>query len=367
MPCRRAGVTILTGRRVTSLLREDGAVIGVETDAGTHKAERLLAGTGVVLASGDFSSADQAYKERFLSGPLLAISGINPTSTGDGQRMGEAVGAEVTNGDLAWGPEIRFTAPPRPSIVSRMPTHRLAARTLLLAMKLAPQWLLRPILLRFVTTFLAPSHKLFEEGAILVNRDGERFCDELNRPQDSIGYQREQAAWIVFDDAIAQRFTAWPYYVSTAPGVGYAYVPDYARSRPDLYSTAPDIEGLAAKIGVPAAAMRKSLEDHNASLASDEHRKPLEKGPFHAIGPAKSWIVFTEGGLRIDESFRVLDKAREPIPGLYAAGSAGQGGVILEGHGHHLGWAFTSGLLAGRNAAGTAAQHNRGSSTRSIQ
>jgi hypothetical protein len=39
------------------------------------------------------------------------------------------------------------------------------------------------------------------------------------------------------------------------------------------------------------------------------------------------------------------------IPGLYAAGSNGQGGVLLEGHGHHLGWAFISGRIAGRNAA----------------
>jgi succinate dehydrogenase/fumarate reductase flavoprotein subunit len=39
------------------------------------------------------------------------------------------------------------------------------------------------------------------------------------------------------------------------------------------------------------------------------------------------------------------------IPGLFAAGSAGQGGLLLEGHGHHLGWAFTSGRLAGRHAA----------------
>jgi hypothetical protein len=27
------------------------------------------------------------------------------------------------------------------------------------------------------------------------------------------------------------------------------------------------------------------------------------------------------------------------------------GGALLEGHGHHLGWAFTSGRLAGREAA----------------
>ncbi len=346
--CRKSGVAILTGRRVSGLARENGVVRGVEFEGG---AAPLMAKAGVILASGDFSSADEAYKRRFMSGPLLAIGGINPTSTGDGQRIGASLGAEVVNGDLAWGPEIRFTAPPKPSIVSRMPTHKLVARGLLLAMKHAPQWLLRPILLRFVTTFLAPSHKLFDEGAILVNGNGARFCDELNRPQDAIGDQPGQTSWIVLDDAVARRFAGWPYYVSTAPGVGYAYLQDYARSRPDLYSTAPDIEGLAAKIGAPASALRDAVDRHNAALGPGDRRKPLAKGPFHALGPAKSWIVFSEGGLRIDETFRVLDEARHPIPGLYAAGSAGQGGVLLEGHGHHLGWAFTSGMLAGRHAA----------------
>ena len=40
-----------------------------------------------------------------------------------------------------------------------------------------------------------------------------------------------------------------------------------------------------------------------------------------------------------------------PIQGLYAAGAVGQGGLLLEGHGHHLAWAFISGRIAGRNAA----------------
>jgi fumarate reductase flavoprotein subunit len=94
------------------------------------------------------------------------------------------------------------------------------------------------------------------------------------------------------------------------------------------------------------------VQEHNASLAGGAgERKPLTRGPFHALGPARSWIVFSEGGLAIDTRFRVTDAARKPIPGLYAAGSAGQGGVLLEGHGHHLAWAFTSGRLAGRNAA----------------
>jgi fumarate reductase flavoprotein subunit len=47
----------------------------------------------------------------------------------------------------------------------------------------------------------------------------------------------------------------------------------------------------------------------------------------------------------------VLDHHSKVIPGLYAAGSTGQGGVLLEAHGMHLCWAFTSGRIAGCSAA----------------
>jgi len=346
--CRDAGVVFLTDARVTGLSQHSGGICGIELEDG---ARHVTAQRGVILTSGDFSSASADYKRTHMSGPLLKIRGVNAASTGDGQRIAEAVGAEVVNGDLAWGPEIRFFAPPRPSMVSRMPTSRAVARTLQIAMDTLPKALLRPLLLRFVTTFLAPSLRLFEEGAILVNKHGERFCDERDRPQDAIGDQPDQIAWIVLDDQTARKFSEWPYFVSTAPGVGFAYLADYATSRPDIYSTAPDLGGAAARAGLPADAFEHSIRAYNDSCATDESRRGLGDGPFHILGPARSWIVFSEGGLRIDDKFRVLDKARNPIPGLFAAGSAGQGGAILEGHGHHLAWAFVSGLLAGRAAA----------------
>jgi fumarate reductase flavoprotein subunit len=289
-----------------------------------------------------------------MSGPLLEIEGINPDSTGDGQRIAEDIGGEVINGDLAWGPEIRFSAPPKPSAISRLPVSRWFARPLKFAMKHLPDKALRPFLLGFVTTFLAPSPKLFEKGAILINRAGERFCDELDRPQDHVGKQTDQAAFILFDNQVAESFTAWPNYISTAPGVGFAYLPDYARSRPDIYTSAPTLEALAQKLRVPVAALAATVSAHNASLegtSSMPSRPALSTGPFHALGPAKSWIVFNDGGLRIDRDFRVCDSAKRPVAGLFAAGSAGQGGLLLEGHGHHLAWAFTSGRLAGRSAA----------------
>jgi fumarate reductase flavoprotein subunit len=45
---------------------------------------------------------------------------------------------------------------------------------------------------------------------------------------------------------------------------------------------------------------------------------------------------------------------------LRAAGSTGQGGLLLKGHGHHLAWAFASGRRAGRFAAEAA--HGRAAS-----
>ncbi|MFO0481670.1 MAG: FAD-binding protein, partial [bacterium] len=62
------------------------------------------------------------------------------------------------------------------------------------------------------------------------------------------------------------------------------------------------------------------------------------------------------GGLQVSEQLEVVGASGQPIPGLYAAGSTGQGGLLLEGHGHHLGWAFISGRIAGRNAGQRAEQ-----------
>lgn len=357
--CRKLGVHFRLATSAESLIVEDDRVTGVRAKVhGESELADFTARRGVIIASGDFSSADLAYKQKYMSGPLLEIAGVNPLSTGDGQKMAEAVGASVVNGDLAWGPEIRFKAPPNPSPISRLPVSRWVARSVNLAIRTLPQKIIRPFLLGFVTTFLAPSPKIFSQGAILINHEGQRFCDELDRPQDWIGRQPQQEAFIVFDHAIAQKFSQWPFYISTAPGVGYAYIDDYARSRPDVFHKADTLEELAAGLKLPKDTFLASVAECNAARsASTADVAALSTAPFYALGPAISWIVFSEGGLKIDNDFRVLNQQGEPIEGLYAAGSAGQGGVLLEGHGHHLAWAFTSGRLAGRKAAIAAPIH----------
>jgi fumarate reductase flavoprotein subunit len=128
--------------------------------------------------------------------------------------------------------------------------------------------------------------------------------------------------------------------VSTAPGVAFAYLPDYKRHRNDLYRSAPDAEGLARAAGLPAAALRRSLEDRGW------------RSRLHALGPLEARIVITDGGLAVNTSHQVLRAdCGGVIPRLYAAGAAGQGGVLLAGNGHHICWAVTSGRRAGRLAA----------------
>ena len=67
--------------------------------------------------------------------------------------------------------------------------------------------------------------------------------------------------------------------------------------------------------------------------------------------PAGNVTQPTEGGLRVDAECRVVDPAGRPIPGLWAAGSTGQSGLVLEGHGLHILWAMVSGRISGRSAA----------------
>jgi succinate dehydrogenase/fumarate reductase flavoprotein subunit len=335
---RRAGVDIRTDTAVTAIVREGDRVAAVEAD-GPAGAVRFLARGGVVLAAGDFTNSP-AFKSRFMGPQEAKIEGVNPTATGDGQRLAEALGARIVNGDLALGPEIRFIAPAKETFVRRLPPWRWLALTMKWSLDWLPPALLRPFMMKFLTTALAPSLALFESGAVLVNRLGERFADELDKPAWHLADQPGKIGYIILSDALARKFSAWPDFVSTAPGIAYAYIPDYRRNRPDVYTQAASLDELARRLDMQP----QSLVASAASLAT-------APGPFVALGPVRPVFVHSEGGLAVDSEHRVLGPGDQPMAGLYAAGSTGQGGLLLKGHGHHLGWAFVSGRRAGRFAA----------------
>ena len=338
---RRVGVEIRTGMRVSALLQEDSRVVGVEAQGAGYWLRAQSRG-GVVLAAGDFTN-DPVFKARFMGEQEAKVEGVNLTATGDGQRLAEEVGAHIVNGDLALGPEIRFIAPVQETLVRRLPPWRWLAVFLQWALNHLPPSILRPFMMKFLTTALAPSTALFDQGAILVNQRGERFGNELDKPAWRLPDQPEKVGYILLDSALAKQFSAWPYFISTAPGIAYAYIPDYQNNRPDVYTSAETVTELANKLGMRSIVLENSVKSAVV--------RPFGVGPYVALGPVRSVFVHSEGGLKVNTQHNVLGANGQPLRGLYAAGSTGQGGLLLKGHGHHLAWAFVSGRRAGRFAA----------------
>ena len=167
---------------------------------------------------------------------------------------------------------------------------------------------------------------------ILVNKRGERFIDEAPSTVDAtyesitrrILEEPEGIAWAVLDASIAD-------------------VPNWKKS---VRSDQPAVNGatlaeLAAKIGVPAAALQATVDAYNAAcpsegrfdpLATDglatsvgyaPHKsnwsRPLRTGPFIAY-PIICGNCFTFGGIKVNARSEVVDTDGETIPGLYAAG-----------------------------------------------
>jgi succinate dehydrogenase/fumarate reductase flavoprotein subunit len=347
---RRLGVDVRLNVRAVALLQECGRVRGVKARLPSGQSVEFRAQGAVVLASGDYS-ADPQFKGDFISKAAARIRPVNTYSTGDGHRMAMALGARILNSQLAHI-GVRFLPPDKPHVIARLPSWRFLGRAMRWAQEHLPMALLRPVMMKFLVTVLEPSPKIFKAGAVLVGTSGELVCDSDGDRAEALGELGDQQAYLLFDARIAKAFDAWPNYISTAPGVTYAYLADYRRNRRDIFYAARTIAELAAKVGMEPAILERTVGvlNERRGAGGSEH-VPLSKGPFYLMGPVRLIISFTDGGLAVDTSLRVLDMHDRPIPGLYGAGASGQGGLLLEGHGHHLAWAFTSGRLAGRAAA----------------
>ncbi|MDB5948116.1 MAG: fumarate reductase, partial [Ramlibacter sp.] len=160
---------------------------------------------------------------------------------------------------------------------------------------------------------------------------------------ESVAHTPDCTGYLVMPASVAGRFNAQPNYISTVPGIAYAYIADYERGRSDLVHRAADAATLAHRLGMDAARLVLALG-------------PVAPCELLALGPVHAMLTTTEGSLAVDEDCRVLDEQGCAVAGLYAVGCMGQGGMLLRGHGLHLAWAFTSGRVAGLRAAAAARQ-----------
>ena len=353
------GGELVGSLRATELVKDrTGRVIGVcaeRADDGTTV--RIGARRAVILTCGDFANAPD-LKRQYIGELEATIEGINPTATGDGHRIGLGAGAAVANMQVVYGPEIRFIAPPREPFTQLLPANRVLMKVMGKMLGITPRFVINSFIKRLLVTWQHPETAMFDHGAILVNTRGQRFVDETAEPERAIPGQPDRIAYIVMDQVLAEKFSAWPHFISTAPDIAYAYIQDYRKRRKDVYHQARTVAELGAKIGVPPAELQQTVDAYNQSVdgaTTDPFGRTdlgpgLKRGPFYALGPAKSWIVTTEGGLRVNTDLQVLDDAARVIPGLYAGGCNGLGGMVIWGHGLHIAWAFTSGRLAAQHA-----------------
>jgi len=318
---QRRGV-LMRGTHVEALEIEDQACVGVEA---TRDGKRLrISANAVVIADGGFAANRDMIAKYITPHADRVLCRVGPGAKGDGIRMAEQAGAAIGGLGAFYG-HIH---------------HRNA-------MTNAQLW---PY----------PHLDAAAEVSILVGANGKRFTDEglggvcmanaIARLQDPL------SAFLIIDDAI---WRAEPSITTTVPAN-----PAMIEAGGELVS-APDIEALAARLGVPAVALEQTVYDYNQAVGSSSFarfsvprtirkHKPMQiiTAPFCAV-PLCAGVTGTMGGIVINEHAQALRPDGTVLPGLYAVGTpvAGLEGGVRVGYVGGLSKAFILGLLAAEHAA----------------
>ncbi|AXQ28120.1 FAD-binding protein [Solimonas sp. K1W22B-7] len=196
---------------------------------------------------------------------------------------------------------------------------------------------------------------------IVVGANGERFCNEQvygARLGVEMCEQGDGSAWLILDaklrrEAMKEAAFGKLWMFQSGPALILMLSSPKAKTLPEL----------AGKIGVPAAALERSVQANNASAAgsapdafgkSQDMRAALDQGPYYALDISAGNKIFpcpsiTLGGLRVEEgSNRVLNEGGQPIAGLYAAGRAAVG---VASNFYVSGLSIADCLWSGRRAA----------------
>jgi len=166
----------------------------------------------------------------------------------------------------------------------------------------------------------ATNHILITEavrgnGAILVNHEGKRFCNEMDTRDvvsAAILEQTQGEAFLIFDQDIRKSLAA---------------IETYANQH--LLSEGVTVTELADAVGIPADALTETLSRYNVQQkagvdedfgrSATEMTASLETAPYYAVCVTPA-IHHTMGGLSVNTDTQVLRADGTPISGLYAAG-----------------------------------------------
>lgn len=157
-------------------------------------------------------------------------------------------------------------------------------------------------------------------GAIVVNKEGHRFVEELER--------RDVISRAILAQTNQQAYVLWGGEIEDIAGVVEVHKDEFGElNRKGMMYKADSIEVLADKFGVDKKALMAQVDRVNefAKAGDDKefhHRgglKTIMKPPFYML-VAKPSVHHTMGGLMTDTHTRVLDTQGKVISGLFAAG-----------------------------------------------
>lgn len=284
------------------LVDENGAVCGVVA-ADKDGNEMTIDCTAVVLATGGFgANSDMVVKYK------ADLAGFGTTNhagaTGDGIAMAEELGAALVDMDQ----------------IQTHPTVNPETQTMY-------------------------TEGVRGNGAILVNKEGKRFVNELETRDvvsAAILEQTDKQCYLVFDQAVRDSLAAIESYVKKG-----------------IVTEADTPEALGEAIGVDGAALAETLKAYagyqaagtDADFGRESMELPLDQPKFYAALCAPA-IHHTMGGVKINTATEVLKEDGTAIPGLFAAGEV-TGGV----HGaNRLGGNAVTDIVVFGRIAGTAAE-----------
>lgn len=304
------GVTIKTNMKADALITDDqGRVTGVEATDGSGDKILFHANKGVVVATGGFGSNIEMRKKYNPEMDEKYMSTDTPGTTGDGIVMAEALGAKLTNMQYI---QTYPVCNPETGVISLVADSRF-------------------------------------DGAILINQEGERFVEELER--------RDVISKAILAQTGGYTYQLWNQKIADIGKTIEVHQDEYDMLiKQGLLYKADTLEEAAKFFNVDIDKLKATVEKVNqyADTGDDldfHHRGglvSLETGPYY-IQKAVPSVHHTMGGLIIDEKTHVIHEDGSIIPGLYAAGEVTG---VLHGTnrlgGNAIADIFTFGRIAGQ-------------------
>ena len=290
-------IEIIYNTKATELRANDKGQITTVVAEGPEGEVTYTSSRGVIVCTGGYSSNSKLMGQYTEYGEYYLAGGA-PGADGNGLLMMQKVGAGLT-------------------AMNAIPTFPMG-----LVSKDDP------------TRGQIASTYTWKTGGIVVNQNGERFCNETEANPSirevALEEQPNAVQYDIYTDKILEDLAAasgdifMKYYFSGPEGAG-GHV---------MYS-GNSIEELAEAIGVPAENLKATIEEYNAAVEKGEPDRfgrefnvsntynvatnKVEGDKYYAIR-LHALCVMTLGGVTVNNNLQVLDESGNVIPGLYAAG-----------------------------------------------